>query len=70
MAMNPHPDVDKLDLTKWWQPDELSNCPECGQRSVAPVGASGVVRICVACGWSEDTGGSGESSQTAPRPFA
>ena len=38
------------DMSGWWDPDELEECPACGERKLMPSACGGSTRMCLACG--------------------
>lgn len=38
------------DMSGWWEPGELEECPACGGQKVTPASEGGGTRLCLACG--------------------
>jgi hypothetical protein len=43
-------DEDAVDLSHWFDDDELSECPRCGARRLLPAGPEVRVDVCLDCG--------------------
>jgi ribosomal protein L32 len=45
------PSENDVDLSRWFSPEELELCPNCGERKLIPSEeAEAEIRVCLSCG--------------------